>query len=128
MNWPERKASSELRGSVRPPTTGENRMAPSAWSMSAAGLPRRQSAAVLGSVQPRLLASVAPSCSAACLVTPGFTHPLSAIAWLNRPNAVGEDMLSHTLAPPADSPKMVTLNGLPPNAKLLRFTHRRAAC
>jgi hypothetical protein len=55
-------------------------------------------------------------------------HPLSAIARENRPNAVGEAMFAHTLAPPADSPKIVTRPGSPPDANALFCTQRIAAC
>jgi hypothetical protein len=37
-------------------------------------------------------------------------------------------MFMQTLAPPADSPKIVMLPGLPPNALALARTQRIAAC
>src|SRR5271167_3679307 len=41
--------------------------------------------------------------------------PLSAIAPWNRPFAVGDAIAAYTLWPPADSPKIVTRFGSPPN-------------
>ena len=93
-----------------------------------AGLVRMHAAAVAGLVQPSFLASVAPCRCAARLVWAGKMHPLSAIARENKPNAVGEAMFAQTLAPPADSPKIVTLRGLPPKANALFCTQRIADC
>ena len=53
--------------------------------------------------------------------------PLSAMARWNNPLAAGETISSSTLAPPADSPKIVTCFGSPPNAAMLRCTHWSAA-
>jgi ABC-type xylose transport system permease subunit len=66
------------------------------FDLSLGGLPRRQGAA-----------NEAPCCSAADSAGVGSTQPLSAIAGSNGPAAVGEAMFSQTLAPPADSPKIV---------------------
>ena len=49
--------------------------------------------------------------------------PLTLIACSNNPAAVGEAIKSHWLDPPADSPKVVTLLGSPPNAATLSWTH-----
>ena len=54
--------------------------------------------------------------------------PLVLIALLNSPFAVGDAIWSQTLEPPADSPKIVTLFGLPPNWAMLVCTQRSAAC
>ena len=43
-------------------------------------------------------------------------YGLSAIAFENRPRASGAAMRYITLSAPADSPAMVTLDGLPPKA------------
>ena len=117
-------------GSVKPPETGPQDSPPdgSAFRIAATGLVRMQAAAVAGLVHPRLLASAVPCRSAAWLVGVGKMQPLSAIAWENRPRAVGEAMFAQTLAPPADSPKIVTLPGSPPNANALFCTQRIAAC
>src|ERR1051326_6010346 len=92
------------------------------------GLARRHAAAVPVLVQPRLLASAVPCCSEACRDGAAKMQPLSAIARENRPSAVGELMFAQTLAPPADSPKIVASPGLPPNANALFRTQRIAAC
>ena len=119
-----------LSGSVSPPATGpqDSPADGSAFRIAPAGLVRMHAAAVAGLVQPSLRARAAPCCSAARLVWAGKMHPLSAIAWENRPSAVGEARFAHTLAPPADSPKIVTLPGAPPNANALLCTQRIAAC
>ena len=49
------------------------------------------------------------------------------IALWNSPFASGEIISALTEPPPADSPKMVTFDGSPPNAAALRFTHCSAA-
>jgi len=54
--------------------------------------------------------------------------PLVLIALWNSPAAVGEAIWWQTLDPPADSPKMVTLCGSPPNALMFSCTQRSAAC
>jgi hypothetical protein len=54
--------------------------------------------------------------------------PLSAIAFSNNPFACGDATCDSVDKPPADSPKMVTLCGLPPKLAMLRWTQRRAAC
>jgi hypothetical protein len=115
---------------VKPPATGlhDSPDVGSAFKISAAVLVRRHAAAVAALVQPRLLARAVPCRSAACLLGVGKMHPLSAIALENRPNAVGEAMFVQTLAPPADSPKIVTLPGSPPNENALPCTQRIAAC
>ena len=43
------------------------------------------------------------------------------------PAAGGEAMRALTANDPADSPKIVTLPGSPPNAAMFRFTHCSAA-
>jgi len=79
--------------------------------------------------QPSPAAVAEPALSAAATVRSGATHgPLSVMARWNRPPAVGEARLAHTLRPPADSPKMLTLPASPPNRSMLRRTHRSAAC
>src|SRR5215467_14906625 len=126
----ESNALSGEAGSVKPPATGpqDSPDVGSAAKISATVLVRMHAAAVAALVQPRLLAKAVPCRSAACLLGVGKMHPLSAIARENRPNAVGEAMLAQTLAPPADSPNIVTLAGSPPNANALPCTHRIAAC
>jgi len=42
---------------------------------------------------------------------------------VKEPPASGEESWEWTLRPPADSPKIVTLSGSPPNARMLRCTH-----
>ena len=128
--WPDSNALSGDSGSVNPPATGPQDSPDdgSAFKIAATGLVRMHAAAVAALVQPRLLARAVPCCSAACLLGVGRMHPLSAIARENRPSAVGEAMFAQTLAPPADSPKIVTLPGSPPNANALPCTQRIAAC
>jgi hypothetical protein len=46
----------------------------------------------------------------------------------NNPAADGDASCAHTECAPADSPDSVTLRGFPPNARMLRWTHRSAAC
>src|SRR5579863_1862464 len=53
--------------------------------------------------------------------------PLSPIARWNKPLASGEATSALTDMEPADSPKMVTLPGSPPNAAIFFFTHSSAA-
>ena len=53
--------------------------------------------------------------------------PLCMITPRNSPRAGGEVSSAHIDQPPADSPSMVTLAGLPPNAAMLRCTQRSAA-
>ena len=52
--------------------------------------------------------------------------PDCTIAWWNRPCAAGRPRSVPTLIPPADSPKMVTWSGSPPNAAMLSRTHSSA--
>jgi len=61
-----------------------------------------------------------------CMAEPEPT-PLSRMARLNSPVASGDATSTPTLIPPADSPKIVTRDGSPPNFAMLRFTHCSAA-
>ena len=54
-------------------------------------------------------------------------HGLSAIARWMSPAAIGLAIKAWTLVPPADSPKIVTLSGSPPNCAMFRSTHWSAA-
>lgn len=49
------------------------------------------------------------------------------IAPVTSPAASGDARRLHTLTPPADSPKIVTRAGSPPNAAMLARTQRSAA-
>ena len=90
-----------------------------------------------GRPSPARLAAVAsqPAASPSSLVTmaasagsaAAWTEPLCEIALANRPRARGSDSSVVTLIAPADSPKMVTLPGSPPNAAMLSRTHSSAA-
>ena len=53
--------------------------------------------------------------------------PLWPIARWKRPAASGVAMSVFTLQEPADSPKIVTRSGSPPNAAMLSRTHSSAA-
>ena len=53
--------------------------------------------------------------------------PLSPMALWKSPFASGEAMSALTANDPADSPKIVTFAGSPPNAAMLSLTHRSAA-
>src|SRR6185437_11212253 len=53
--------------------------------------------------------------------------PLSPIACLNKPFERGDAINALTDIDPADSPKIVTLAGSPPNAAIFLRTHSRAA-
>ena len=53
--------------------------------------------------------------------------PLSEIARWNKPFASGDPVSAATSAAPADSPKIVTLFGSPPNAAMFFCTQRSAA-
>src|SRR5256714_7103972 len=125
---PDASATAGGNGSTAPPTTGDHEPVAPAVRTAAADLSRRHAAAVAASLHPSRPANAAPFCSAA--PRPAFRprHPLSAIARWKRPAAVGDAKFAHTAAPPADSPKIVTLFGLPPNASALRCTQRSAAC
>ena len=87
---------------------------------------RRQAAAVAATVQPACAAKASP---ADCASAAGREAqlPLSMMAALNSPRAGGELISAHIDQPPADSPAMVTRPGSPPNAPMLRCTHRSAA-
>src|SRR5579862_8200475 len=91
------------------------------------GRPRRQAAVWLA--HPALAAKVSPDASAlasdACV---RLYDPLSTIARSNNPLACGDATCDSVDRPPADSPKMVTLSGLPPKRAMLRCTQRKAAC
>src|SRR5215472_18074938 len=94
--------------------------------------------------QPTALAKLAPAASGWLCVGSGdlqscacsgvgapnsvLYSPLTLMPRSNSPAAVGDAIASQTLDPPADSPKMVTLCGLPPNAVMFRCTQRSAAC
>ena len=54
--------------------------------------------------------------------------PLSAMTRLNNPRLLGSILCSVTEAPPADSPKIVTLPGFPPKSRMLSLTHLKASC
>ncbi len=53
--------------------------------------------------------------------------PLSPMALLKRPLAMGEAICALTDCDPADSPKMVMFVGSPPKAAMLRRTQAMAA-
>src|SRR4029077_1527402 len=109
-----------------------------------AGTPRRQAATSVALPQPTFAAKVAPdacacsrvgrialqSCGCSPVGAPVMElyWPLWLIALSYRPLAVGDASWWQMLDPPADSPKMVTLFGSPPNAPMLRRTQRIAAC
>src|SRR5215469_6937110 len=84
---------------------------------------RRQASTVPGSPQPICWAKRAPvACADAGVWVRSEHGPLSVIARSNRPEESGEARLLHTLWPPADSPKIVTLPASPPKAAMLRRT------
>ena len=60
--------------------------------------------------------------SFACLSGPKLP-PLSEMAPVKSPLASGEAASMLTAIPPADSPKIVTRPGSPPNAAMFFFTH-----
>ena len=132
MKRPVAKASGTARGMIRVPGTGDHGRslpaAPIAARTCCEVLPRRQAGAVAGSGQPAAAANAVPLAPAASRVRPRLEHPLCAMARANRPCAVGDATFEHTEAPPADSPKIVTLRRSPPNAPMLRCTQRSAAC
>ena len=80
-------------------------------------------------------ANFSPSASADASVAPpsgawgpdGNDAPLSPMALWNRPLASGDAIRMLTENEPADSPKIVTLPGSPPNAAMFFFTHCSAA-
>jgi hypothetical protein len=100
-------------------------------SRSVAGLARRASSVAALT----LAANFSPSASAEASDAPprggcgpaGKAAPLSPIALWNRPLASGEAIRMLTENDPADSPKMVTLPGSPPNAAAFFCTHCSAA-
>jgi hypothetical protein len=90
------------------------------------GSPRRQAAAVAASGQPACAANASPADWASAGVREAQL-PLSMIPPLNRPRASGDVISAQIGQPPADSPAIVTRPGSPPNAAMLRRTHRSAA-
>src|SRR3954468_11434928 len=110
-------------------------------TMASGGRARRAfSASAPAAVMPALVANATPSASAdGAPPAPGWLMwrieigprdrppPDSTIALWNRPFAIGEIIRALTDPPPADSPKIVTFDGSPPNAAALRFTHWSAA-
>src|SRR5215469_11527342 len=88
---------------------------------------RRQVAVWLG--HPAAAAKASPAaCAVASDCCVRLYDPLSTIARWKRPLASGDAICDSVDRPPADSPKMVTLPGLPPKLAMLRCTQRRAAC
>ena len=74
------------------------------------------------------IASVGVCCPPSAPVRGGAKlPPLSEIAFWNSPFAAGDAPSMLTAIPPADSPKIVTLRGSPPNAAMLSLTHARPA-
>ena len=61
-------------------------------------------------------------------VVGSYIVALIATACRNRPSLSMQVIWLMTLPPPADCPAMVTFSGSPPNAAILRFTQRNAAC
>ena len=61
----------------------------------------------------------------------GRSQPLIQLLWAmapwNSPSACGTSMTDMTAPPPADSPKIVTRPGSPPNVAMLSRTHSSAA-
>ena len=101
-----------------------------AASRSAAGLAR----SAASESAPSELANVTPRSSATASGASGSVPlpavknaPLSPIARWNSPRASGDAMSALTENEPADSPKIVTLPGSPPNAAMLSCTQRSAA-
>ena len=89
----------------------------------AAGTARSSSTVVTSSAC--MTARVVPAaCSGS---TPRSIGPLWMIARWNSPAAAGMPSRTLTLAPPPDSPKIVTLPGSPPKAAMLSRTHSSAS-
>src|SRR5258708_2214974 len=117
---------------------------PPAWAawISLAFLPRRQASTSVAGSQPSAVARTGARASTEgapekpadggarnwapwnCRVKSG---PPPTIARAYRPALAGETRWTITLMAPADWPKIVTWDGSPPNAAMLRFTHRSAA-
>ena len=141
---PRRRSSprAAARGSPRRPrrwpARSSGRGSRRGRARSAASSPRRRRRAVAGAssrAAPResrpawLDPNFVPCCSAvASGIAPSLRlkkAPLSPIALWKRPLVSGVATSAFTENDPADSPKIVTLPGSPPNAAMLSFTHFR---
>ena len=97
-----------------------------AWaaiSFSRSSSARLAAVASAPSARPSSPVTSAASCGSAA----AWAEPLCAMTPPNRPRARGMPSSVVTLMPPADSPKIVTLAGSPPNAAMLSRTHSSAA-
>ena len=121
-------ASAVPIGSVRTlPSTTPGISMKLGFTRSETGRWRRQAAVWSG--QPAWAAKAWPAASAAARGRwLSAKDPLSMIAFWNSPREPAETMWASTDRPPADSPAIVTLCGLPPNRAILSRTQRSAAC
>ena len=129
---PPRTPSIGGRGSTEPSTTGMNGSSmrataasafPCASSNTSVGT-ASSSASVVAPTSASTVRAIAVACSRECTNEP---PPDCTMAWWNRPCAAGNASRVPTLIPPADSPKIVTRPGSPPNAAMLSRTHSRAS-
>ena len=89
------------------------------------GSARRHAAAVAWSGHPAALANARLAVCAVARVCEAQL-PLCMITPRNSPRAGGEVSSAHIDQPPADSPSIVTVDGLPPKAAMFRCTQRSA--
>lgn len=101
-------------------------METAAWASSRASAGNRVRASRVGATL-SLAASIAAILSAVATEITWWPAPLWAIARRKRPSAHGIESRLATLMAPADSPKIVTLSGSPPNEAMDSRTHSSAA-
>ena len=114
-------------GSTVPSTIGTSptrRLSGRLITLSAGSVPQRVRVGVL---DPRPSTSRSPSARAESRSSDGSRpRPDWLIAFANSPRAAGLAISALTDAPPADSPKTVTLSGSPPKPAMLSRTHSSA--
>ena len=97
------------------------------WAASRRSTSTASSPSAPDSVRPSSSSTSAATSAAWSGVDAFWAAPLCAMAVPKRPAARGEPSSVPTLMPPADSPKIVTRAGSPPNWAMLSRTHSRAA-
>lgn len=138
---PSRKALTRSRGTVSPSMLTAYIGAPVSASCSSASRMAAAASRSLGDASARAVArDSASAASGASSSTSRFAARAwsageadrpgagdCAIARRKSPRAAGMVISESTDVPPADSPKIVTFSGSPPNAAMLSRTHRSAA-
>ena len=128
VNRPAAMAARGSWGRNGVPRTGDGMPGYPASSSAPTGAARMHATAVAGSVQPTAAAIELPVVSASAL---GLARAGAALQHRLREQAGrarAPTRWTHTENAPADSPPSVTCLGSPPNAAMLRWTQRSAAC